>query len=77
MAKGIYMGTVNGHVNQRLANLITDEQLPVWDETELLEYKSMYPTSKAWILLELRHFHPSQQISTSVEGNFNPINDRR
>ena len=25
MAKGIYMGTANGHINQRLANLITNE----------------------------------------------------
>ena len=29
MGKRIYMGTANGHVNQRLVNLITDEQLPV------------------------------------------------
>ncbi len=25
MAKGIYMGIPNGHVNQRLANLVIDE----------------------------------------------------
>ncbi len=77
MAKGIYMGKSSGPVNQRLANLVIDEQLPVWDESELLKYKSMYPMSKAWILLELRHSHPSQQITPSIEVNINPIDDRR
>ena len=50
MAKGIYMGRPSGHVNQRLANLVIDEQLPIWDENDLRKYKKMYPTSKAWIL---------------------------
>ena len=59
MAKKIYMSTANSHVNQRLAKLITNEQLPVWDKTKLFKYKSMYPTSKAWILLELQHSHLS------------------
>ena len=47
MTKGIYMGRPGGHVNQRLANLVTDEQLPIWDENDLRKYKKMYPTSKA------------------------------
>ena len=47
MAKEIYMGTPNGHVNQRLANLVIDEQLPIWDKNDLRKYKKMYPTSKA------------------------------
>ena len=37
----------------------------------------MYPTSKVWVLLKLRHSHPFQQISPSIKENFNPINDRR
>lgn len=49
MAKGIYMGTPSDHVNQRLAKLIIDEQLPAWDEKDLRMYKKMYPTSKAWL----------------------------
>ena len=77
MAKGIYIGITNSYINQRLANLITDEQFPVWDKTELLKYKSIYLISKAWVLLELRYFHPSRQISPSVEENFNPINNKR
>ena len=77
MAKGIYMGRPSGHVNQRLANLVIDEQLPVWDESELLEYKSMYPESKAWVLFELRHSHPSRRITPSVEVDINPIDDQR
>ena len=77
MAKGIYMGTPNGHVNQRLANLVIDEQLPTWDKNDFLHYKSMYPTSKAWLLLELRHSHLPQQHTPSIKAKINPINDRR
>ena len=77
MAKGIYMGTPNGHINQRLANLVIDEQLPAWDKNDLLHYKSMYPTSKAWLLLELRHSYLPQQLTPSIKAKINPINDRR
>ena len=77
MAKGMYMGKSSGPVNQRLANLITNEQFLLWEETELFDYKSMYLTSKAWVLLKLQHSHPSQPISSSVEGNFNSINNER
>ena len=77
MAKGIYMGTPNGHVNQRLANLVIDEQLPTWDKNDLLHYKSMFSTSKAWLLLELRHFHLPQQHISSIKSKIDPINDRR
>ena len=49
----------------------------VWDKTKVLKYKSIYLTSKTWVLLKLQHFHPSQQISPSVEENFNPINDKK
>ena len=76
IAKVIYMGTANSYINQGLSNLITDEQLPVWDETELLKYKLIYPTSKAWVLFKLQYSHLSQQISPSIEGNFNLINDK-
>ena len=41
MTKEINIGTANGHVNQRLAKLIIDEQFLVWDETELPKYKSI------------------------------------
>ena len=77
MAKRIYMGTANGHVNQRLANLIIDEQLPIWDKNDLRKYKMIYPTSKAWVLLELRHSHLPQQLTSSVKAKINPVNDRR
>lgn len=77
MAKEIYTGIANSHINQRLANLITNDRLPVWDETEFLKYKSIYQTSKTWVLHEFQHFHLSRQIKPSVKKNFNPINDRR
>ena len=60
MTKQIYIGRPGGHVNQRLANLVINEQLPIWDKNDLRKYKKMYPTLKAWILLELRHSYPPQ-----------------
>ena len=47
MAKRIYMGKPSGHINQRLANLVINEQLPIWDKNNLCKYKKMYQTSKA------------------------------
>ena len=77
MAKGIYLGTPNGHINQQLANLVIDEQLPIWDKIELQEYKAMYPTSKAWVLLELRHSYPPQPLKPFIEVKINFMDDRR
>ena len=58
MTKRIYIGRPGGHINQCLANLIIDEQLPIWDKNNLRKYKKMYPTSKAWVLLELEFDSP-------------------
>ncbi len=77
MAKEIYMDIPNGHINQRLANLVIDEQFPTWDKTDLLHYKSIYPTSKVWLLLELQHSHLLQQHTPFVKVKINPINNRR
>ena len=77
MTKGIYIGRPGGHVNQRLANLVIDEQFPAWDKNNLVDYKAMYPTSKAWLLLELRGSLMPQQLIPSVEGKINPIDDGR
>ena len=78
MAKGIYMGRPSDHVNQRLANLVIDEQLPIWDENDLRKYKKIYPTSKAWILLESEFDSPvPQQLTPSIEPKINPIDNRR
>ncbi len=37
----------------------------------------MYLTSKAWVLLELRHSHPPQQLTPLVEAKINPIDNQR
>ena len=47
MVKDYYMVTTNNHINQRLANLINNDQLLIWNKTQLLKYKSIYLTSKA------------------------------
>ena len=52
MTKGIYMGKPGGYVNQRLANLVIDEQLPIWDKNDLRKSKKIYLMSKAWVFLE-------------------------
>ncbi len=53
MTKGIYIGRPGGHVNQHLANFVINEQFLTWDKNDLIDYKAIYPTSKAWLLLEL------------------------
>ncbi len=78
MTKGIYMGRPGGHVNQRLANLVINEQLPIWDENDFRKYKKIYPTSKTWILLE-SEFNSliPQQLTPSIEAKTNPINNQQ
>ena len=61
MAKKIYIGRPSGHVNQCLAKLVIDEQLPIWDKNNLRKYKKIYPTSKALILLESKFDSPVSQ----------------
>ena len=46
MAKRIYMSRPSSHVNQRLANLVINEQLPIWDENNLRKRKKIYSSSK-------------------------------
>ncbi len=47
MTKGIYISRPGDHVNQRLANLIIDERLLIWDKNNFRKYKKIYPISKA------------------------------
>ena len=47
IAKKIYIDTLNGHINQRLANLVINKQLSIWDKNNFFHHKSMYPISKA------------------------------
>ena len=46
MIKKIYMGRPSDYINQRLANLVINEQLWIWDKNDLHKYKKMYPTSR-------------------------------
>ncbi len=78
MTKGIYMDRPSGHVNQRLANLVIDEQLLIWDKNDFRKYKKIYLTSKVWILLESEFNSPiSQQLTPSIEVKTNPINNQQ
>ena len=77
IAKEIYIGITNSHINQRLAKPITNEQLLIKNKTEVPKYKSIYPASKIWVLFELRYSHLSRQISPAVKENFNLINNKR
>ena len=70
------MGRPSGHVNQRLANLVIDEQLLIWNKNNLYKYKKMYPTSKAWVFLESEFdFLVPQQLIPSIEAKSNSINN--
>lgn len=46
MAKKIYIDRVKSHLNEYLANLIIDKQLPIWDKNDFCSYKKMYPLPK-------------------------------
>ena len=77
LARKIYMGSPSDHVNQRLVNLIIDEQLPIWDENNLRKYKKIYPSSKTWILLESEFYSPvPQQLTPSIEAKTYPIREQ-
>ncbi len=78
MTKDIYMGRPSDHVNQRLANLVIDEQLPIWDKNNLRKYKIIYPMSKTWIFFESKFKSPiPQQLTPSIKAKINLINDWR
>ena len=47
MTKKIYISRPGGYVNQRLVNLVINEQLLIWDKNDLHKYKKIYPVSKA------------------------------
>lgn len=40
------MDKLSGHVNQYLAKLVSEKQLPTWDENDLYKYKKMYSLLK-------------------------------
>ena len=72
----LYMGKPSGHVNHCLANLVINEQLPIWDKNDLCTYKKIYPASKAWILLEFElDSLVSQQSTPSIHIKINPMNN--
>lgn len=60
MTKNIYISILNDYVNERLANFVINKQTLTWDKIDLVKYKSMYSTSKAWILFELWQSHLPQ-----------------
>lgn len=46
------MGRPDSHTNQRLANLVKNEQLPIWDKNNVYMYKKICSTLKRWVILE-------------------------
>ena len=70
------MGKPSDHVNQCLANLVINEQLPISDKNDLRMYKKIYLTSKVWILLKSEFDSPvPQQFMPSIEVKINPMNN--
>ena len=78
MAKKIYIGRPSGHVNHRLANLVINKQLLIWDKNDFRKYKIIYSISKTWILLEsvFASFVP-HQLTPSIKSKINLINNRK
>ncbi len=76
MAKGIYLDKPSGSIKQRLANLIIDDQLLLWDLNDLQDCRKVYPTSKVWVFFDFDSPIP-QQFSPSIKANINPIENQR
>lgn len=76
MIKKIYINRLGGHVNQYLANLVINKQIPNWDKNNLCKYKKIYSSSKAWVLLKFEFDFPIlQQFMPFIEAKTNPINN--
>lgn len=71
------MSRYSSHVNERLANLVINEQLSTWDKNNFFIYKLIYLILKVWIFFELWHSHLPQQFNPSVEVEINFIDDGR
>ncbi len=70
------MGKTSRHINQHLANLVIDKQLPTLDKNDPRKYNTIYRTSKTWLFLDLDYAIP-QQLIPSVEENINSIDYQR
>ena len=46
MAKGIYMNRFSSHINQRLTNLVINEQFPIGYKNNIRKYKKIYSVLK-------------------------------
>ena len=78
MVKGINIGRPNDHVNQRLANLVINEQLLIWDQKYFYKYKKIYPISKSWVIFESEFDSPiPQQLTPSIKAKINLINNQK
>lgn len=77
MTKKIYIDIPSDHINQRLAKLIINEQLPAWDKKKLRIYKKIYLLSKAWLFLESNFLVPPPHRMSRYKGNWpamTPVN---
>ena len=72
------MDKSSGHVSQCQANLVIDEQLPIWDKNNLCKYRKIYLKSKTLIFLKSEfNFLISQQFTPSIKTKINLINNYR
>lgn len=63
MAKEIYVGKFDSHINQRLVNLIINKQFPAWDLNNLHNFKRVYQISKTWLFFDFQSLIFHQFIS--------------
>lgn len=73
MAKKIYMDIPSSYINQHLANLIINEELPAQDKNNLRKFKKMYQTSKAQLFLESDFPLPQLDRMSKYKGNWQTV----
>lgn len=76
MTKEIYIDKLSGHINQRLANFVSDKQILTWDKNNLYKYKKIYPMSKTQIFFKFDFFVPKQLIQ-SIKVKISLINNQK
>lgn len=54
MTINIYMDRPGDYVNQRLVNLIINEQLPIWDKNNFCKYEKIYLISIIQVFLKFK-----------------------
>lgn len=74
----IFLDKPNTHVNQYLANLVINKQLPIQDKHNFRKYKKIYQTLKVWIFFKSKfNSFISQYLIPFIKPKITPIDNQK